>query len=71
MYAGGASGGLAAGGAGSAGITQLPATGGPGLYAMALLTPDTFVGYLFLVLAGWALIGAGLAIWRIAPRSEA
>lgn len=72
MYGSGGGGtGGAAAGAGAAGITQLPDTAGIGGYALALLTPDSPLGVLFLVLAAWALIGTGLAIWRIAPRSEA
>lgn len=70
MYGGGNGGGPAVGGAGAVGITQLPDTGGPGQMFLALLTPDSMVGVLFLVMALWALIAAVVAVFRIIPRSE-
>ena len=58
--------GGAAGGAGVAAATQLPETGG-----MALLPlTGTMLDWILLPIAGFALVGAGLALLRTLPRSE-
>ena len=61
--------GASATAAGACAEPVLPDTGGLGL--LALLTPETPLGVLFLVMAVWALVGACFALWRMVPRREA
>jgi hypothetical protein len=65
MYSNAGTIGGAAGGAGVAAATQLPDTGG-----MALPLTGTMLDWILLPVAGFALVGAGLALLRTLPRSE-
>ena len=63
----GAAGGVAAGAAGTAGVTALPDTGGLALMPFT----GTVMDWVLLPVAVFALVGGVLALLRILPRGEA